>query len=99
MFHVDHVRSLIEVGARSLFHRGDAETSSRNSSKSCCVAAISLFAASVFVIFSASVLKFVLPAINLRYFTIVCDFKREAKSRFAESDAVTQNRKPVRCFP
>ena len=41
MFHVDHVRSLIVVGARSSFHSGLAETSLRNSSKSRCVTAMS----------------------------------------------------------
>src|SRR6266480_4691636 len=34
MFHVDQVRLAMEVGARSLFQRGDEETSSCNSTKS-----------------------------------------------------------------
>lgn len=34
MFHVDHVRCSIVVGARSAFHNGDADTSSFNSMNS-----------------------------------------------------------------
>src|SRR5918993_3357064 len=34
MFHVVHVRSRMVVGARSLFHKGLADTSSRSSTKS-----------------------------------------------------------------
>src|SRR5687768_12512534 len=41
IFHVDHVRSLMVVGARSLFHRGLPERSLRSSSKSLWVTAIS----------------------------------------------------------
>src|ERR1051325_4400857 len=41
MFHVDHVRSLMVVGARSRFQSGLAETSLRSSSKSRCVTAMS----------------------------------------------------------
>jgi hypothetical protein len=41
MFQVVQVRSRIVVGARSRFHRGLPDTSSRNSSKSCCAAALS----------------------------------------------------------
>ncbi len=37
MFQVDHVRSLIVVGARSRFQRGLCETSVCNSTKSRCV--------------------------------------------------------------
>jgi hypothetical protein len=38
MFHVVQVRSRIVVGARSRFHKGLADTSAFNSSKSRCVA-------------------------------------------------------------
>src|SRR5688572_7768567 len=41
IFQVDQVRSLIVVGARSLFQRGLPETSLRSSSKSRCVMAMS----------------------------------------------------------
>lgn len=41
MFHVVHVRSRMEVGARSRFQRGLDETSSLNSTKSRCVSALS----------------------------------------------------------
>src|SRR5829696_203412 len=49
MFHVVHVRSRMVVGARSRFHRGLEETSSRNSSKSRWVRAMSPLAVGVVI--------------------------------------------------
>src|SRR5687768_3789517 len=47
MFHVVHVRSRMVVGARSLFHSGLADTSSRSSTKSRRSAVSSAFIVSV----------------------------------------------------
>src|SRR5437868_2372838 len=64
MFQVDQVRCSSRVGARSLFHSGECETSSCSSTKSRCSFAVSEMATACVVIF---VTRAFCPCVRLQH--------------------------------